>query len=192
VPHDIVLKTDRLLLRHWRDADREPFAAMNADPEVMEHFPALLTFSESYTMIERIEAAHRERGYALWAVEVTATGTFIGFTGLSVPGFQAHFTPAVEIGWRLARTAWGHGYASEAAGAALAFAFENCGIDEVVSFTSTTNLRSQAVMRRIGMNHDPADDFDHPRVAEGHRLRKHVLWRLTAEHWRVREAEHSP
>ena len=127
----------------------------------------------------RIEAGFDEHGFGLWAVEITETGRFIGFTGLSVPGFHANFTPAVEIGWRLTRSSWGHGYASEAARRVLGFAFEDLGLFEVVSFTSTTNLRSQAVMERIGMTHDPADDFDHPLV-EGP-LQRHVLWRSTAE-----------
>jgi RimJ/RimL family protein N-acetyltransferase len=175
------LNTERLLLRRWRPEDREPFAALNADPVVMEHFPARLTPAESDASIERIEAGIDEHGFGLWAVEVTEPGPlqgqFIGFTGLSVPRFQAHFTPAVEIGWRLARPAWGHGYASEAARRALAIAFGQYHLPEVVSFTTTTNVRSQAVMRRIGMTHDPADDFDHPSLPPGHRLERHVLYR---------------
>jgi ribosomal-protein-alanine N-acetyltransferase len=159
---------------------------MNADPEVMEHFPAMLTRDESDAMLDRIDARFEELGFGLWAVEITEPGRFIGYTGLSVPGFQAHFTPAVEIGWRLTRSSWGHGYASEAARRVLGFAFEDLGLSEVVSFTSTTNLRSQAVMKRIAMTTDPADDFDHPLV-EGH-LRRHVLWRLTAERWRDQQS----
>jgi ribosomal-protein-alanine N-acetyltransferase len=176
------LRTDRLLLRRWRPADREPFAAMNADPEVMEHFPAPLTRAESDASVDRIETGFDRRGFGLWAVEVTEPGElegrFIGFTGLSVPRFQAHFTPAVEIGWRLARPAWGHGYASEAARRALAAGFDDFGLPEVVSFTAVPNVRSQAVMRRIGMTHDPADDFDHPSLPPGHRLTRHVLYRI--------------
>jgi ribosomal-protein-alanine N-acetyltransferase len=179
------LKTDRLILRRWQPGDREPFAALNGDPEVMEHFPATLTRAESDVLIDRIEARFDERGFGLWALEIAETGEFIGFTGLSVPRFQAHFTPAVEVGWRLSRSSWGHGYASEAAGCALSVAFGVLNLTEVVSFTSTTNLRSQAVMRRIGMTHDPADDFDHPLMDEGHPLQRHVLWRITAETWRV-------
>jgi ribosomal-protein-alanine N-acetyltransferase len=171
------LHTDRLLLRHWQPEDRAPFAALNADPEVMEHFPAQLTRAESDAFVDRIEAGFAERGFGLWAVEVRATGEFIGFTGLSVPSFDAPFTPAVEIGWRLARPAWGHGYASEAARRALKSGFDDYGLSEVVSFTSVTNVRSEAVMRRIGMTHDPADDFDHPRLPPGHRLQRHVLYR---------------
>jgi len=167
------------VLRRWRDADREPFAALNADPEVMEHFPARLTREQSDEMIDRLEALFDAQGFGLWAVEVAATGEFIGFTGLNRVPFQAPFSPAVEIGWRLSRQAWGHGYATEAARAVLAFGFETAGLDEIVSFTATTNLRSQAVMRRLGMTHDPAEDFDHPRV-EDPRLRRHVLFRLRA------------
>jgi ribosomal-protein-alanine N-acetyltransferase len=179
-----MLKTERLVLRRWRDSDREPFAAINADPEVMEHFPATLTPDESDAAIDRIEAFFEERGFGLWALEIAETGQFIGFTGLSVPGFEAQFTPAVEIGWRLTRSSWGHGYASEAARRALTFAFDDLDLAEVVSFTSHTNLRSQMVMKRIGMINDPADDFDHPVLDEGHPLRRHVLWRITAECWR--------
>lgn len=173
------------MLRRWRSQDREPFAALNADPEVMEHFPATMTRAESDALVDRIEAGFDEHGFGLWAVEIADTGQFIGFTGLSVPNFRAHFTPAVEIGWRLCRSSWGHGYASEAARRALDFAFDDAGLPEVVSFTSTTNLGSQAVMRRIGMAHDPADDFDHPRLAEGHPLRRHLLFRIRAAGRRV-------
>jgi ribosomal-protein-alanine N-acetyltransferase len=178
------LPTERLVLRRWRDSDREPFAAMNADPEVMRHFPESLTAEQSDAFIDRIEDGFERRGFGLWAVEIARTGRFIGFTGLSVPRFEAHFTPAVEIGWRLDRSSWGHGYATEAARRALAFAFDEVRLAEVVSFTVHANLRSQAVMKRVGMTHDPADDFDHPLIETGHPLRGHVLWRLTADRWR--------
>lgn len=178
------LRTDRLLMRRWTGTDREPFAALNADPQVMEHFPAPLSRAESDALIDRIEARFDESGFGLWALEVAATGEFIGFAGLSVARFQAHFTPAVEIGWRLARSAWGHGYATEAALRALGYAFDDAHIDEVVSFTSVLNVRSQAVMRRIGMSRDPSGDFEHPLVPEGHRLRHHVLYRITAVRWK--------
>lgn len=175
------LKTDRLILRRWRPEDREPFAALNADPSVMEHFPATLSRAESDLLVDRIEAGFSERGFGFWACEVAETGEFIGFTGLSVPRFQAHFIPAVEIGWRFRRSSWGQGYGSEAARCALSYAFDERGLSEVVSFTTTTNVRSQALMRRIGMTHDPADDFDHPGLEEGHPLRRHVLWRASPE-----------
>ena len=171
------LRTERLLLRQWRDDDLAPFAALNADPEVMEHFPARLTRHESDAFVAFCRDRIAERGWGLWAVEVVASGEFIGLVGLSEPRFDAHFTPAVEIGWRLARSAWGFGYATEAARAALAYAFDELRLDEVVSFTATTNLRSQAVMQRLGMTHDELDDFDHPRVDDP-RLRRHVLYRL--------------
>jgi ribosomal-protein-alanine N-acetyltransferase len=175
---DLELRTERLLLRAWREADREPFAALNADPVVMEHFPAPLSRAESDRMVDRIEAAFAERGLRLWAVEVADGEPFIGFVGLSAPGFEAAFTPCVEVGWRLSQPAWGHGYATEAARAAIADGFARLDLDEIVSFTSSTNVRSRAVMRRLGMSHDPADDFDHPRVAVGSPLRAHVLYRL--------------
>ncbi|TDO68307.1 RimJ/RimL family protein N-acetyltransferase [Kribbella sp. VKM Ac-2571] len=177
------LTTDRLLLRNWRDSDREPFAALNADPAVMEHFPATQTLEQSDALIDRQIPAIEERGWGLWAVEVRDTGEFIGFTGLSVPSFEAHFMPAVEIGWRLAKGAWGNGYATEAARAALAHGFGPAGLDAVVSFTTTTNLPSQRVMQRIGMVHDEPGDFDHPRIEEGHRLQRHVLYRIDRAQW---------
>jgi RimJ/RimL family protein N-acetyltransferase len=177
------LRTERLLLRQWTDADREPFAALNADPAVMAHFPAPMTREQSDELVDRCAAALAKRGYAFWAVEVLETGRFIGFTGLSDVGFQSAFTPAVEIGWRLSKDAWGNGFASEAARACLAHAFGAAGLEEVVSFTATTNKRSQRVMERIGMTHDEADDFDHPRLEAGHRLERHVLYRITREQW---------
>ena len=171
------LRTQRLLLRRWREDDRASFAALNADPEVMEHFPATMTRAESDAFADRIATHLDEVGWGLWAVEVVATGQFIGFTGLAVPRFEAHFTPAVEIGWRLARSAWGHGYATEAARGVLEFGFSDLELSEIVSFTAVDNRRSRAVMERVGMTHDPADDFDHPLLPEGHRLRRHVLYR---------------
>jgi RimJ/RimL family protein N-acetyltransferase len=177
------LSTARLLLRRWRDADREPFALLNADPSVMEYFPARLGRSDSDALIAKIEAGFDQRGYGLWALELRATGEFVGFTGLDIPSFEAHFTPAVEVGWRLLRSAWGHGYATEAGRASLAFGFESAGLEEIVSFTSAANTRSRAVMARIGMTHDPGDDFDHPGLPEGDRLRRHVLYRTSACAW---------
>jgi RimJ/RimL family protein N-acetyltransferase len=177
------LTTDRLWMRQWRDSDREPFAALNEDPAVMEHFPALQTREQSDALIDRNRAAIDERGWGLWALEVRDTGEFIGFTGLSVPSFDAHFMPAVENGWRLAKGDWGNGYATESARAALAYAFGPAGLDALVSFTTTTNLPSQRVMQRIGMVHDEPGDFDHPRIAEGHRLRRHVLYRIDRAQW---------
>jgi ribosomal-protein-alanine N-acetyltransferase len=151
----------------------------------MEHFPGTLTHADSDALVDRIRAHFQRHGFGLWAIELTATGEFIGFAGLSIPAFQAHFTPAVEIGWRLARAAWGHGYATEAARRVLDHGFDALGLDEIVSFTSTTNHRSQAVMRRIGMTRDPADDFDYPALPPGHRLRRSVLYRIGAARWRT-------
>ncbi len=165
-------------MRRWRDDDREPFAALNADPEVMEHFPAPLTRSQSDAMVDRIERAFDEHGYGLWALEVGQTGRFIGFTGLAWQRFEAPFTPVLEVGWRLARHTWGHGYAAEAARRAVAEGFAVAGVDEIVSMTAVRNARSRAVMERLGMTRDPARDFDHPAVPEGHPLRPHVLYRL--------------
>ena len=172
------LRTRRLLLRAWRDEDRAPFAALNADPDVMEHFPSALTSEQSAELVERIIDGFALRGFGLWAVEVPEVTPFIGFVGLAVPGFDAAFTPCVEVGWRLARAAWGRGYASEGAREVLRFAFDDLGLDEIVSFTAVPNMRSQQVMQRIGMTHDPADDFDHPRMPPRDPLRRHVLYRI--------------
>jgi RimJ/RimL family protein N-acetyltransferase len=172
------IATERLVLREWHEADREPFAAMNADPRVMEHFPSTLTRGESDAMIERIVARWRRDGHGLWAVERTEDGAFLGFTGLASPTDAPDLPQFVEVGYRFAVPAWGHGYASEAAGAAVTFGFEVLGLEEIASWTALSNTRSQAVMRRIGMTHDPADDFDHPRLPEGHPIRRHVMDRL--------------
>jgi RimJ/RimL family protein N-acetyltransferase len=177
------LSTDRLVLRQWRESDREPFAALNADPVVTEHFLSPLTREQSDDLVDWFTAKIDERGWGFWALEVRETGEFIGFTGLSVPSFEAHFTPAVEIGWRLVKEAWGNGYATEAAKAALAYGFGPAGLEEIVSFTATTNLPSQRVMQRIGMTHDEADDFDHVRIPDGHRLQRHVLYRINRAQW---------
>jgi RimJ/RimL family protein N-acetyltransferase len=170
------LRTERLLLRRWLPSDRSAFAALNADARVMAHLPAVLTRDESDAVAERIEWHFDRHGFGLWALEIPGTVPFAGFVGLSVPRFDAHFTPCVEIGWRLAAEHWGRGYATEAARATLAFAFGEAGLVEVVSFTVPENLRSRRVMERIGMARNPADDFDHPYVPDG--LRRHVLYRI--------------
>ncbi|MEU8995509.1 GNAT family N-acetyltransferase [Streptomyces caniferus] len=172
------LRTERLLLRAWRPSDLAPWAAMNADPEVRRYFPGVLTREQSETSTARFQADLDERGWGWWALEVRATGEFIGFTGLHPVDEDMPFT-GVEAGWRLARSAWGHGYASEAARAALAFGFTTLGLSEILAVTTATNLRSQAVMRRIGMTHDPADDFDDPGVPDGP-LRRNVVYRIVA------------
>lgn len=172
------LVTKRLRLRAWRAGDLEPFAALNADPGVMEHFPAPLDRAESDALAAGIQAHFAERGFGLWAVEAPGEIPFAGFVGLSVPRRALPFTPCVEVGWRLARHCWGRGYATEAARAALSFGFGTLGLEEIVSFTAAGNLRSRGVMERLGMSRDEADDFDHPALPEGHRLRRHVLYRL--------------
>ena len=177
------LRTPRLLLRGWQEEDREPFAALNADPEVMEYLPSTLTREQSDAFMDQVAARLEEQDHGLWALEVRATGAFIGYAGLANPSFEAAFTPCTEVGWRLARDAWGHGYATEAAHTALRVAFGTLGLAEVVSFTAVGNARSRAVMARLGMSHDPAEDFEHPSLPEGHPLRRHVLYRLTRQEW---------
>jgi RimJ/RimL family protein N-acetyltransferase len=171
------LRTKRLMLRRWVQSDRAPFADLNADPRVMEHFPGLLTRQESDTFVDRIESHFERYGFGLWAVEVLDRVPFIGFVGLAVPTFEAHFTPCVEVGWRLAVDYWGHGFATEAARSVLEFGFGSLGLDEIVSFTVPENTRSRRVMDRLGMTHDPGDDFDHPTQPDH---RRHVLYRLRA------------
>jgi RimJ/RimL family protein N-acetyltransferase len=183
VPVEPELRTPRLLLRRWRDTDRTPFAALNADPFVMEHFPAPLRREESDDLADRIAADIDERGWGLWAVEIAGTAPFAGFVGLNPATFDAPFTPAVEIGWRLAREHWGHGYATEGASAALAFGFDALALEEIVSFTTHGNARSRRVMERLGMRRDPADDFDNPNVPDGDALRPHVLYRVDRPRW---------
>lgn len=177
------VRTERLWLRPWRDEDVEPFAALNADPRVMEHFPAVASRQETEAMVARLRAHFAQHGWGLWAVEVPGVAPFIGFVGLSTVTFTAHFTPAVEVGWRLAAAHWGQGYATEGARAALGVAFRELGLSEVVSFTVPANLRSRRVMEKLGMHHDPDEDFEHPRLPPGHPLRRHVLYRLRRSEW---------
>jgi RimJ/RimL family protein N-acetyltransferase len=194
----VTLRTERLVLRPWRDSDRAPFAALNADPEVMAHFPATLTREQSDAMVDRIVQSMDQRGFGLWAVEVGGGSSCIGFVGLNPIPFEEHFTPALEIGWRLSRPAWGHGYAPEAAVAAVAFAFASVHrdgleftldphdepLDEVVSMTTPANAKSRRVMEKIGLHHDPADDFDHPTMADrAPHLVRHVLYRAGRNDW---------
>ena len=168
---------DRVTLRAWRESDREPFAAMNADSRVMEYFPATFTREQSDALVERI-VADWDQGFGLWALEERASGVFLGFVGFYAPRFVAHFTPAVEIGWRLSFDSWGRGYATEAATQALEWArvHVNPPRGEIVSFTVTDNRRSRRVMEKLGFTHRDEDDFDHPRVPDGP-LRRHVLYR---------------
>jgi RimJ/RimL family protein N-acetyltransferase len=182
------LATPRLRLRQWQDADLAPFAALNADPEVMHHMPRCLERSESDTLAGRYRARIDERGWDLWALERRDEGRFIGALGLAVVTFPAPFTPCVEIAWRLARSQWGQGLATEAALAVLRFGFETLALTEVLAFTVPENRRSRAVMERLGMRRDPSGDFDHPRLAPGHPLRRHVLYRLERGDWHTRHA----
>lgn len=178
------LRTERLVLRGWRDSDRAPFAAMNADPVVMEHFPSTLTRTQSDDMVDRLLQRWDRGRPSLWAVEVPGEAEFIGFVGLLEPSFDEHFTPCVEVGWRLDARYWGRGYAPEGARAALAYGFDDLGLDEIVSFTIEANANSRRVMEKLGLRHDTADDFDHPNVAVGDPCRRHVLYRMSAEEWR--------
>lgn len=178
----ITLETERLILRPWRDSDLVPFAELNADPEVMRYFPAPLGRADSDRLARRLGQKFAAQGWGWWAVEVRGGAPFIGFVGLNIPDYaeELPFSPAFEIGWRLARAHWRKGYAKEAAAEVLRFAFEDLGREEVVSFTAVANLPSQAVMRSIGMMRDPSGDFDHPLIAPGHPQRRHVLYRKRA------------
>ncbi|HEV8051183.1 MAG TPA: GNAT family N-acetyltransferase [Parachlamydiaceae bacterium] len=180
---DKTITTNRLILRPWRNEDLEPFARMNADPRVMEYFPAILSKEESDDLAKRISNKLQQQGWGLWAVSVPGVAEFIGFIGLAEPSFNAHFTPAVEIGWRLAYDFWGKGYATEGARACLKYGFENLGLNEIVSFTATQNMRSRHIMEKICMHHDSKDDFDHPKLSESNPLRRHVLYRLEKNKW---------
>jgi RimJ/RimL family protein N-acetyltransferase len=168
------LRTERLLLRRWQESDREPFAALNGDPQTMVFFPATLTRAESDDVVDRVEARFEACGYGLWALEVQETGQFIGFTGLAPMPDDVPGAGGTEIGWRLARPAWHHGYATEAARAALGVAFDAVGLPEIWSMTAVLNTPSQAVMRRIGLAE--AARFTHPRVPAGHPLQPHVVY----------------
>ena len=178
-----MIETERLVLRQWREADKAPFRGLSADPVVMEHLP-VLTPEAAVAVVDRVREGIDRNGHGWWAVERKADGVFLGWTGLVSARHDLPFHGAPEVGWRLARHAWGFGYASEAARAALRYGFERLGAEEVVSFTTPENVRSQAVMRRIGMVRDPVRDFDHPAMPEGHRLRRHVVYAMSAAAWR--------
>jgi ribosomal-protein-alanine N-acetyltransferase len=177
------VRTDRLLLRPWRDDDLAPFAALNADPVVMEHFTAPLAREQSDAFAARIVERWTLDGVGLWAVEVPGVAPFVGFVGLARQSFPAPFTPCIEVGWRLAHAHWGHGYAPEGARAALRFGFEERALAEIVSLTTVANARSRRVMEKLGLHRDPADDFEHPNVPVGSPVRPHVLYRLTRGEW---------
>jgi RimJ/RimL family protein N-acetyltransferase len=173
-----MIETPRLSLRRWTAADREPFARINSDARVMEYMPCCLSREESDFLADRIERNFTMRAFGLFAVELREDGSFIGYVGLAEPEFKAHFTPCIEIGWRLSADYWGRGLATEAARAVVSHAFETLGLDSLVSFTVPANIESRRVMEKIGMSYSPSDDFDHPNLPEGHRLRRHVLYRL--------------
>ncbi len=181
------LQTERLLLRRWQFSDIEPFAAMNADPDVMEHFPALLSTIESTTLIERSERRFEDRSYGLWAVELAGQAPFIGCVGLAPVEIDVVFAPAVEIVWRLAREHWGEGLATEAAVAAMSYGFDELELPEIVAYTAAGNMRSRRVMARLGMLRDVAEDFLHPSLPADHPLAPHVLYRMDVARWRTEE-----
>jgi RimJ/RimL family protein N-acetyltransferase len=172
------LRTERLLLRRFRTADRASFARLNADPRVMEFLPGPLSRAESDLLADRIDSHFAQHGFGLYAAELSADQSFIGFIGLAIPSFHAAFTPCVEIGWRLSADLWGRGLATEGARGIVRHAFEVIGIEQLVSFTVPGNARSRRVMEKLGMTRNAEDDFDHPNLPEGHRLRRHVLYRL--------------
>ena len=174
----IVAKTERLILRQWLRSDREPFSRLNADPRVMEFMPGLLTPEKSEALADRIEDHFRQHSFGLCAVELRRDDSFIGFIGLNIPSFEAHFTPCVEIGWRLSADCWGQGLATEGAREMVRYASEHIEIGTLVSFTVPANSRSRRVMEKLGMTHSPSDDFDHPALPKDHPLRKHVLYRM--------------
>ena len=180
-----ILKTKRLLLRPWREEDLEPFAHLNADARVMEYFPSILSREESVQMAHRMQAAIEKRGWGFWAVSVPGIAEFIGFIGLNKieSTYAVPFAPAVEIGWRLAFDYWGKGYATEGALACLKYGFEVLNLEEIVSFTAVQNQRSRRLMEKLGMHRDPKDDFENPKIPEGHPLRRHVLYRIRRKEW---------
>lgn len=180
------LRTSRLLLRAWRKEDEEPFAALNADARVTEFLLGPFTREQSDAQIRSFQAQFAQRGFGRWAVELLGETGCIGMVGLSELHDDRHFTPCVEVAWRLAHSVWGKGLATEAANAVLAFGFERARLAEIVALTVHANLRSRAIMERLGMKRDPADDFDHPLVPVGHPLRPHLLYRLSADDWRAR------
>lgn len=172
--------TERLILRRWVPEDRVAFAAMNSDPRVMEFLGGPLSRERSDKLADWIEAGFRAHGFGFWAIEAPGVAPFIGISGLAIPRFDAPFMPTVEVGWRLNPAHWGCGYATEAARAAITHAFESAGLNEVVAFTASGNVRSRRVMERVGMAHSAEDDFDHPLVEAVSPLRRHVLYRIQA------------
>lgn len=190
MPKATVITTERLVLRPWKETDFTPFAAMNADPKVREYFPSILTRQESDESATVISEIIEKTGWGFWAVSAPGVADFIGFIGLQPVPYEAHFTPAVEIGWRLAQEFWGKGYATEGAFATLQYGFETLKLAEIVSLTAVSNVPSRNVMQKIGMQRTPDDDFDHPKVPIGHKLRRHVLYRLQYQEWQDHAHHH--
>ncbi len=176
-----IIETDRLILRTWIEADKFDYYLINQDPKVIEHLPSSITLEEASTFADKTNLHQSEKGFCLWAAELKSTGEFIGFIGLNYTNWPAHFTPAIEVGWRLGSKFWGHGYATEGALASLKFGFDKCGLNEIVSFTVPANSRSIKVMERIGMKRDIEGDFAHPKYPPEHRLSKHVLYKISKD-----------
>ena len=187
MPKKPIIQTERLILRQWSEEDLDPFAALNADARVMEYFPSVLSRQESDQMMKRMQAKIEERGWGWWAVSLVGDEKFIGFIGMNdvdPVSFPAHFAPTVEVGWRLAYPFWSKGYATEGALACLKYGFETLSLGEIVAFTAVQNMRSRAVMERIGMHYNSQDDFDHPKLSKEHKLSSHVLYRVGINEWR--------
>lgn len=173
------LETERLVLRSWRDADRTPFAAMSADPEVMQHLDGVVSRTDSDAIIDRLASVERDQGHTFWAIERRDDAKFLGFCGLRRGGHADTPVPIeLEIGWRLARHAWGRGYAREAAQASIDWGWANQPDDRISAWTVQANSGSWGLMLRLGMVHRPELDFDHPRFADGHRLRRHIVYTI--------------
>ncbi|HSZ35574.1 MAG TPA: GNAT family N-acetyltransferase [Acidimicrobiales bacterium] len=187
-----VVATERLVLRPFSDVDRGPFFALNTHPSVVESLGWSPSRAESDAIVDHIGEEMSREGWGIWAVEVAGETPFVGMVGLHQARAELPFAPAVEVEWRLHPDHWGHGYATEAAAASLRFGFDEAGLSEIVAYTTTLNTRSQAVMARIGMEHDRAGDFDHPRLPEDSPLRRHVLYRVTSEGWSVTRSQSSP
>ena len=181
-----MIRTQRLILRPWLKEDFGPFADLNADPHVMEYFPAILSREKSDQLARSISNNIEKRGWGLWAVSVINGPHFIGFIGLDEMTFEAPFTPAVEVGWRLAYDFWNQGYATEGAWAALQYGFEVLKLNEIISVAFQGNNRSRKVMEKLGMTHDPKDDFDHYKLPKGHPLQRHVLYRMNQRQWKIK------
>ena len=178
----VEIKTKRLLLRQWNKADLADFALLNSDPEVMEYLPKILNREESDNLADRIISLLSDNGWGFWAVETISNNSFIGFVGLHEPKYELPVKPCVEIGWRLSRKYWGNGYATEAGNAALEFAFKTLNLNNVYSFTSVANLKSESVMKRLKLENQNKN-FNHPSIPDDCQYREHVLYKIKKETW---------